>query len=88
MTPHAAAAQVAELGSRRLVHTAFVELQGSGVMEWRRDRDRHLHLTCTNVYHCAGVSMSPKDLGRVAGVLAKKHLPMHYKVAADGTYVA
>ncbi len=56
-------------------------------MEWRRERDRHLHLhagfTCANTLGAgAGLAKpaSPHELLSLAAVLTKQNLPMHFKV--------
>lgn len=58
-----------------------IEVVGGGVMEWRRDRDRHLHIHDGFVTNISTQSMTPDDLVNLAGVLTKQCLPMHYKVS-------
>ncbi|KIY91908.1 hypothetical protein MNEG_16055 [Monoraphidium neglectum] len=63
-----------------------LEVVGGGVMEWRRDRDRHLHLHSAYVTPAGrgpNGPMSTAEVLNLAGVLTKQSLPIHYKVSTD-----
>lgn len=65
-----------------------LEMIGGGVMEWRRDRDRHLHLHSAFVSpHSGGPNgpMTAAEVLNLTGVLTKQSLPIHYKVTTDGS---
>jgi hypothetical protein len=58
---------------------------GGGVMEWRRDRERHLQLQQGFVQASGTASgMSAPDLLNLAAAMAKQALPIHYKVCLQG----
>ena len=65
-----------------------LERDAGGVMEWRRDRDRHLHLHSAYVSpHAAAGPNGPMTMAEVltlVGVMTKQSLPIHYKVTTDG----
>ncbi|KAF8060056.1 hypothetical protein HT031_004995 [Scenedesmus sp. PABB004] len=68
------------------VRAETIEVVGGGVMEWRRHRDRHLHISGGYVAPASGAG-GPSTAGEVmslAAVLTKQHLPMHYKVTSEG----
>ena len=45
LCPSAAAAQAAVVSRREGLPQVVIEVVGCGVMEWREDTDRHLHLS-------------------------------------------
>ncbi|KIZ02453.1 hypothetical protein MNEG_5504 [Monoraphidium neglectum] len=60
---------------------------GGGVMEWRRERDRHLHLHSGFLSKHAGGQggpMTAQEVLNLAGVLTRPSLPMHYKLTSEG----
>ncbi len=64
-----------------------VEVMGGGVMEWRRDRDRHLHLHSGFVADAGapppGRPASPTELLNLAAVLTRQSLPPHFRISLD-----
>lgn len=64
-----------------------LETVGGGVMEWRRDRDRHLHLHSgyASPPGACGPNgpMSPAEVLNLVGVLTKQSLPITYKVTTE-----
>ncbi|KAI8464948.1 MAG: hypothetical protein J3K34DRAFT_489495 [Monoraphidium minutum] len=69
------------------VPSEAVEVVGGGVMEWRRDRDRALHLHSGHAAAAragGGGAMAPREVLNLAGVLTKQSLPIHYKVTTEG----
>ena len=54
-------------------------VMGGGIMEWRRDRDRYLHL---HSGYCVDTSPDsrPEDLLTMAALLVKESLPFGYTV--------
>jgi hypothetical protein len=56
-------------------------------MEWRRERDRHLHLHSGFLSKHAGGQggpMTAQEVLNLAGVLTRPSLPMHYKLTSEG----
>jgi hypothetical protein len=63
-----------------------IEVVGGGIMEWRRHRDRHLHISGGYVAPASGLGgpSTGMEVMNLAAVLTKQHLPMHYKVTSEG----
>lgn len=63
-----------------------IEVVGGGIMEWRRHRDRHLHISGGYVGPASGPGgpSTGSEVMNLAAVLTKQHLPMHYKVTSEG----
>jgi hypothetical protein len=59
-----------------------LEVMGGGIMEWRRDRDRHLFIR--QGYADLASGMSGKEVMNLAAVLTKQSLALGYKVSVDG----
>lgn len=79
--------QLLAIAAQNDVPAEPLETIGGGVMEWRRDRDRHLHLHSAFVAPHSSGPNGPMTTGEVlslAGVLTKQSLPIHYKVTLDG----
>ena len=55
----------------------MVLVLGGGIMEWRRDRDRHLHIH-SGFAQIPGASAL--DILNLASVIAKQYFPVQYKV--------
>lgn len=63
-----------------------LETLGGGVMEWRRDRDRHLQLHSGFVSRASGAAAGPGSAAEVlnlAAVLTRQSLPMTHKVSSE-----
>jgi len=60
----------------------LLQVMGGGICEWRRDRDRHLHMHSPFVSdtHAAG---KPRELLNLASVLIKQSMPVSYKVTME-----
>jgi hypothetical protein len=79
--------QVLAAASAHGVPPEPVEPVGGGVAEWRRNRDRHLHLHSAYAAPRAGAPggpMAPAEVLGLAGVLTKQSLPIHYRVTTEG----
>lgn len=79
--------KMVQLAGQKNCTTEHLEVMGGGVMEWRRERDRHLHLhsgfTCTP--HIAVAQPATwQEILNLAAVLTKQHLPVHFKVSIQG----
>ncbi|GBF89057.1 hypothetical protein Rsub_01774 [Raphidocelis subcapitata] len=74
--------QVVAAAAAHEVPTEPLETVGGGVMEWRRDRDRHLHLHSPFVAPTSGMAAS--EVLSLTAVLSKQSLPIHYRVTAQG----
>lgn len=66
-----------------------LEVMGGGVMEWRRDRDRHVHLhsgflAAGGMPGAAGKPGSAAELLNLAAVLTQQSLPVTHKVTIEG----
>lgn len=71
---------------QRLSGNVWLQLIGSGVMEWSRERDRHLRVLPGKVVHNADRSIqSETDVAQVACALTRGQLPMNYQVTMDLT---
>jgi hypothetical protein len=78
--------QVVAAAAAHDVPTEPLEVVGGGVAEWRRDRDRHLHLHSPHAAPRAGGPNGPMAAAEVlnlVGVLTKQSLPIHYKVTTE-----
>lgn len=64
----------------------LIEVMGGGVMEWRRDRDRHLHIHSGFITGAAGVGKpaTSTELLKLASVLTKQSLQINFKVTIEG----
>lgn len=60
-----------------------LHLMGGGIMEWRRDRDRHLHIHSGFVNTMGQRGTCVGELMSLAAVLTKQYFPIHYKVTTD-----
>ncbi|KAL6758339.1 hypothetical protein V8C86DRAFT_2600051 [Haematococcus lacustris] len=79
--------KMAAISAQRGLAMEAVEVMGGGVMEWRKDRDRHVHLHSGFVSHCSmpvGRPASAAELLNLAGVLARQGLASHYKLSIEG----
>jgi len=73
------------LAARFGVTAEPLEIMGGGVMEWRRDRDRHLHIHSGFISpgpsYAPGKPASVGEMLNLASVLARQQLPAHFKVS-------
>ncbi|GBF98655.1 hypothetical protein Rsub_11649 [Raphidocelis subcapitata] len=77
--------QVLAAAAARGVPAEPLELVGSGVMEWRRDRDRCLQLHSPLVPpRAGGRSMAPAEVLSLASVLTQQSLPCTYRCSVGG----
>lgn len=76
--------QMLQLSAQHGLPVEMMEMIGSGVMEWRRDRDRHLRIHSGVVSAPDTAGMKASELINLAGVLTKQSLPIHYKVSIAG----
>ncbi len=76
---------MAQVASQRGCAVEVLEVMGGGVMEWRRERDRHLHLhsgySAVPSASAPGKPASGLELLNLAAVLAKQQLPVNFKVS-------
>ncbi len=62
-----------------------LELLGSGVMEWSRERDRCLNVTASKLHSLTDARLRSKaDVSKLAGALAQSSLPVSYKILVEG----
>lgn len=67
--------EVAKEASSRKLPLPRVEVLGSGMMQWSRDRDRCLNISGTNLFKMVDNRLKTKeDVGRVAGALVQTGL--------------
>lgn len=71
LLPPGPALQAAALARQKGLPTVLVESAGSGVMEWREDTDRHLHLSAAppsgDAISAGRLTSSPTKKGAVLG---------------------
>ncbi|MEW5318774.1 MAG: hypothetical protein WDW38_009967 [Sanguina aurantia] len=83
--------QVQKIASMNGVPPEPLQLMGGGVMEWRTDRDRHLHIHSGYVSDPSAfnrqIGVAPVDLLNLTSVLTSQQLPLHYKVTIDGQQI-
>lgn len=90
--------KVLDLAHRHGVPFVPLTVMGGGVMEWRRDRERHLHMHAGFVSdrsmpttlavgggggQCRGHVSTPIDLLNLAAVLARQRFPANYKLTVE-----
>lgn len=87
-----AAQEAAAACRRKALPEATIELVGDGVMVWREDTDRHLHVAAApNAEEClsGGAPGTPKraaskgDVTGLAASLVRQELPSHFQVSAS-----
>lgn len=68
------------------VPAAPVELIGGGIMEWRRERDRHLHLSAGYLaaHPAPGGPSNAGEVMDIAAALTRQALPCHFRVSVEG----
>lgn len=77
--------EVARVAVQQHLPGPRLELLGSGMMEWSRERDRCLNVTATKLHSLADARLRTKgDVSKLAGALAQSSLPVTYRIFVEG----